>query len=135
MAVACVVLMSAVRAEDKPAGGDQEKIQGTWKIESGFEGAQPLPDEAKNVVIVFEGNKMKMKRGDQERSWTFKLDADKKPKTIDVDMDGKVGKGIYELKGDTLKIAHGEQGDPRPKNFEIMKGTKKSVVVLKRKKA
>jgi uncharacterized protein (TIGR03067 family) len=135
MAMACIILVSAVQAEDKAAGGDQEKIQGTWVLDSGERGGKQIPDEAKGVTLTFEGNKVKVKHGDREMTWGFKLDASKKPKAIDVDMNGKIGKGIYELKGDTLKIAHGEEGDPRPKNFESKEGSNVSVVVLKRKKA
>jgi uncharacterized protein (TIGR03067 family) len=134
LAVVCVVVVSALRAEDKPASGDQEKIQGSWVIESVLHSGRPVP-EAKDHAVVFEGNKMKTKRGDQEVSMAFKLDASQTPKAIDVDMGGQNGKGIYELKGDTLKIAHGELGDPRPKDFESKEGSKASVIVLKRKKS
>ena len=61
------------------------------------------------------------------------VDATKTPKEIDLNMEGQVGKGIYELEGDTLKIAHGEVGDARPKEFPKA-GSGLTVLVLKRAK-
>jgi uncharacterized protein (TIGR03067 family) len=136
IAMACVVLLTAVRAEEKAADGDQQKLQGTWEMVSGQRGGKPIPDDVlKKTTIVIAGNKMTLKRGEQATEMTFKLDPTKKPKAIDVDMEGKEGKGIYMLDGDTLKIAHGELGDPRPKDFSSPEGSNWTVVVLKRKKA
>ncbi len=133
---ACVLLVPALRADDKPGDSDKDKIQGTWEIVKGERGGQPIPEEeAKMIKITFAGDKLKIKHGDQEQEMTFKLHPDRKPKAIDVDMGDKVGKGIYELKGDTLKIAHGEFGDPRPKEFSNKEGSKLHVVVLKRVKS
>jgi uncharacterized protein (TIGR03067 family) len=131
-AFVCVVIGSIVWADDK-ATPDKEKLEGTWKMVSGKRGDQPLPAEAIGTLVTFKGDKMSMKRGDMTITWPFTLDATKKPKEITVDMDGKPGKGIYELQGDTLKIAHGEEGDPRPMDFKG--GGKISIIVLKREKA
>ena len=60
--------------------------------------------------------------------------ADKKPKAIDVDMDGNVGEGIYQLDGDNLKLIHGEAGDPRPTEFVSKEGSRLTLMVLKRSK-
>ena len=65
---------------------------------------------------------------------TFTLDSTKKPKAIDVDMDGTPGVGIYSLEGDTLKICHSEGKDARPTEFATKEGTKNSLLVLKRAK-
>ena len=55
---------------------------------------------------------------------------------VDVEFgDGKVGKGIYELKGDTLKVAHGSKPDsPRPKDFTSKEGSGVLVAEFKRAK-
>jgi len=135
--VVCGLVFSAGLAADEKS--DQDKIQGKWQMESGMRGGKALPDEnVKNTVIVIDGNKMKFTRTvdgkEQTREMTFKLDASKKPKTIDVDIEGKPGLGIYTLDGDTLKICHGEQGDERPTELSSKEGSKVTVVVLKRVK-
>src|SRR5207237_3598683 len=97
-----LTLSAYVAADEK---SDQDKIQGKWKMESGVKGGTPIPDDKKNVTIEFAGNKMKALQDGKEQVFemTFKLDPSKKPKAIDVDMDGKPGLGIYVLDGDTLK--------------------------------
>src|SRR5437016_4035620 len=113
MVLVCgLALSAAATADDKKS--DQDKLQGKWKFESGSRGGKPFPDDiVKTAVFVFDGKTMKMTRTvdgqEQSREMTFKLDPSKKPKAIDVDMDGKPGKGIYSLDGDTLKICHGDE--------------------------
>jgi uncharacterized protein (TIGR03067 family) len=133
--VIVVFFVGAALSQDKAGKTDQDKFQGTWTFVSGERGGKPLPgDDVKDRKITFSGNKMKMKNKDQEREVTFKLNPDKKPKEIDVDFDGQIGKGIYQLDGDTLKVAHGELGDPRPTEFASKADSKVTLVVLKREK-
>ncbi len=114
--------------------GDQEKIQGTWAIVSGERKGKPLPDELiQHIKLIFAGDKLTTKHKDRNTEATFELDSKKTPKEIDLDMDGNVGKGIYQLDGDTLKIVHGEVGDARPKDFPKA-GSGLTVLVLKREK-
>src|SRR5262245_59127791 len=114
----CSLLLAAAEAEEKKPVGDQEKIQGTWALVSGERYGKPLPEEVvKHVKLIFSGNKLTTKTGDRLAEGTFKLDPSKKPKEIDLDVEGNVGKGIYQLDGDTLKLVHGEVGDARPREF------------------
>ncbi len=129
------LLVTTVRAEDKSAKGDKEKIQGTWTIVSGEREGQPLPEEAiKSIKLVFAGDKFTLDHGDRKSEGTFKLAPDKKPKEMDVDMEGQTVKAIYQLDGDTLKVVHGQPGEARPKEFPKKAGSGLSVVTLKRKK-
>ena len=129
----CAALLAAVVvAEDKP---DSEKILGKWEVVSVQRGGRALPDESlKALSFTFEKGKMIMHRGDQKREFAMKLDPTKKPKAIDVDMMGKTGEGIYSLEGDSLKICHGEEGDPRPTEMASKEGTQISLITLKRAK-
>jgi uncharacterized protein (TIGR03067 family) len=134
LVAACSLLPAAAEAEEKKPMGDQEKIQGTWALVSGERGGKPLPDEVvTHVKLIFSGKKLTTKNKDRQTEAAFKLDPNKEPKEIDVDMEGSVGKGIYQLDGDTLKIAHGEVGDTRPKEFPKA-GSGLTVLVLKRDK-
>src|SRR5262249_14318310 len=87
-----------------------KKFQGTWSFESSEAGGQKLPaDELKELILVFEGNKFTVKKGDQVvQVGTEKIDPSKSPKTVDVTITegpekGAVMLGIYEIDGDTLK--------------------------------
>jgi len=137
VSVALVIglLIATAGAEDKSAKGDKDKLQGTWAMVSGERDGKPIPEEAtKNTKVVFAGDKMTIHNKDRKTEGAFKLNTDKKPKQIDVDLGGKQGKGIYQLEGDTLKVAHGEAGAPRPKDFSSKEGSGVTVVVLKRQK-
>ena len=132
--IACGIFIPMTKAADKPAASDVEKIQGTWLLISGERGGKALPPEiTKNITLVFAGDKLTTKNKDRKTEATFKLDATRKPKEIDIDMEGSVGRGIYQLDGDNLKIAHGEVGGPRPTEFpKELSGL--TVLVLKREK-
>lgn len=52
------------------------------------------------------------------RSSRYRIDASGEVRHIDVWYGGKPLKGIYEVKGDTLRVCHVLSGDERPKDFE-----------------
>ncbi len=114
---------------------DREKVQGTWELVAAERNGKPLPDEViQHIRLIFAGDKLKTKHKDRTTEATFKLDSNTTPKEIDLDMDGNVGRGIYQLDGDTLKIVHGEVGDTRPKEFP-KPGSGLTFLVLKRGKS
>ena len=134
LVAACGLLLAADEAREKRPMDDREKIQGTWALVSGERNGKTLPDEAiKHVKLIFSGDKLTTKNKERKTEASFKLDSNKEPKEINVDMEGNVGKGIYQFDGDTLKIAHGEVGDARPKEFPKA-GSGLTVLVLKREK-
>jgi len=96
---------AAVTAQNDSAKEDIAKLQGTWvRVYVDADGkkskdGKKKPGEA--ITLVIKGDKF----GDE----TFKLDPTKSPKHIDlatVDDNGKPLSlpGIYELKGDELKV-------------------------------
>jgi uncharacterized protein (TIGR03067 family) len=115
--------------------GDQEKIQGTWALVSGERNGKPLSYEViQHIKLIFAGDKLTTQQKDHKTEATFKLDPNETPKEIDLDMQGNIGKGIYQLDGDSLKIVHGEVGDARPKDFPKA-GSGLTILVLKREKS
>src|SRR5438046_7786434 len=62
------------------------KFQGAWTFEASEAGGKKLPiDELKGLVLIFEGAKHTVKKGDEVlQVGTQKLDPSKSPKTIDV---------------------------------------------------
>jgi uncharacterized protein (TIGR03067 family) len=94
---------------------DQEKIQGAWQLVSGERAGKALPGEVtRHVRLIFVGDRLTTQHKDRKTEATFKLDPGKSPREIDVDMEGSVGRGIYQLDCDSLKIIHGEVGSARP---------------------
>jgi uncharacterized protein (TIGR03067 family) len=131
------VLVSTSAGQDKAGAGDKDKLKGTWSVTSGKKGGKDVPEDLfKDIKFVFTGDKLTMQGKGKNMEWTLTLDPTKKPKEMDVKFeDGKIGNGIYDLDGDTLKIAHGEIGEPRPTEFVSEEGSNVTVMVLKRDKA
>ena len=130
--------------ESKP---DKELIQGTWKATAASrDGKDRTEQELKDspMLLKFDGDKATLTEGGEQRGGevTFKLNTESKPRQIDVTLpdreDGTKGQvllGIYELKGDTLKICfkRNEDGTPvRPTEFKA--GEKVMTTTLERQK-
>jgi uncharacterized protein (TIGR03067 family) len=114
---------------------DEETIQGIWALVSGERNGKSLPAEViQHIRLIFAGDKLTTQHKDRKTEAAFKLVSNTTPKEIDLDMEGSIGKGIYELGGDFLKIVHGEVGDARPKEFPRA-GSGLTVLVLKREKS
>jgi uncharacterized protein (TIGR03067 family) len=88
------------------------------------------------VEMVFAGDKLTLPIKGELKEVGYKLDPARKPKQIDLLFGkGKTAKGIYLLKGDTLKLCvEKEPGGERPGNFASTAGTTRVLTVLKRKK-
>src|SRR5690242_12093673 len=73
---------------------DQKKLQGTWELTSVAFGGKEIPGGTKDkkVSVIFAGDKLTFKEGDKAEEGTYKIDATKKPKHIDL-TKGKDGKG------------------------------------------
>jgi uncharacterized protein (TIGR03067 family) len=74
------------------------------------------------------------------REFTIKLDSAKKPKSIDLTLTqgvgkGKVGLGIYELDGDTLKLCFPQdENAARPTEFKSTDGSRHGLLTMRRQK-
>jgi RNA polymerase sigma factor (sigma-70 family) len=122
-------------AEEKKA--DKELLQGTWDVvttEKNFPNAR-IPDIKQ---LVFDGEQM---RADDHVMGKFNLDPKQNPKHFDIIPDsgpksvkGMLFQGIYELKGDELKICTRAPGKERPTEFTGKEGSECMLIVLKRAK-
>jgi uncharacterized protein (TIGR03067 family) len=135
------ILVLAAPAPAADGKKDAEKIQGTWTILSMERGGEKGPeDEIKNTKVVIADGLItieEFKKPRKEEKATFKLDPAKNPKTIDITPErGKEGValGIYELKGDTLKLCFTKPGGTRPREFASKAGTEQMLIVLQRDK-
>jgi uncharacterized protein (TIGR03067 family) len=144
-----VVLTSTAFTADAPVQ-DTKLIQGRWKLVSGEYDGRPMPDELikkMDSFLTIEGDKWlddsagKDGKRDIGKN-TFKLDQTKVPKQLDViDAEPEKGQqpdvevGIYEIRGDTLKVCICRPGvKERPKEFKSADRTM-MVRVYKREKA
>ena len=143
----CTLLMTAPGGTGARAGDQADvekelrKFQGTWTFESSEAGGKELPaGELKGLVLIFEGDKHTVKKGDEViQVGRQKLDPSKSPKAIDVTVTeglnkGAVMLGIYEIDGDTLKVCFDEEGKKRPTEFKSVPGSETFVNVHKRAK-
>jgi uncharacterized protein (TIGR03067 family) len=133
------LLLAADKAKDQGAKKAKDDVAGTWSVVSVTIGGQDM-DDAKGDTVTFADGTVKMKGKNGDHEGTYKVRADKKPKQMDFtpsdgDQAGKVRKGIYELKGDTLKVLIAEPDEKRPKDFKNKDGAGLMYVVLKREKA
>jgi uncharacterized protein (TIGR03067 family) len=137
-AMAMVVLCLSARAADDEAKKDQDQLQGDWSLVSGQRDGQDIPEDfAKSLKRNVKGNMTTVTRdGEPLAKGSFTLDPTKKPKTIDIKVEGMdmPVHGIYELEGDTLKICYAAPGEERPKEFAAKAGTGHTFAVWKRDK-
>ena len=133
-------LAFAADAKKDSTKSDQEKFNGVWKAVSGvFEGKE-LPKEAiEKMSLTLKGSKFTLHNGPEKAEGTYKIDASKTPKTIDVthgdgsDKD-KLMLGIYELTDDTYKVCFAAPGEDRPTEFVSKPGSGTRLIVMKREK-
>jgi uncharacterized protein (TIGR03067 family) len=122
-------LLAAVLPAADEDEGDKAKLQGTWKLVAvEKDGGKPQKVTNKSTdyfELKFAGDKVTatFKQGTSEKG-THKIDPSQKPKTINFmpttsDDKGKTLLGIYELKGNTLKMCVAEpEIKKRPKEFK-----------------
>lgn len=115
---------------------DLAKMQGDWMIASMTNNGLKLSDdEAQTLFRTVAGNRYTIFSFNKPVSrGTFKIDATKKPKTIDSTPasskpDSKPMLGIYEFNGDTLKICNAPPGMPRPTDFEAKAGSNQTRII------
>ncbi|MBY0527653.1 MAG: TIGR03067 domain-containing protein [Gemmataceae bacterium] len=132
-AVAFVVLLLGAQAAPK----DEEKFEGSWTVTAAEKrGKKVDEDELKKMKITIKGSTISIGDGKRDESAEFKLDATKKPKTMDI-IPGKEDKpvlGIYDLDGDTLKMCWARPGGERPSKFATDADSNTFLLVLKRAK-
>jgi uncharacterized protein (TIGR03067 family) len=134
--IAALVLAAPTPAEDR------KDIQGTWTVVSAVRAGVKEPDDTiKKLGCVIKDDTMTMlKDGKDVGTWTFKLNPAKSPKAIDATLQLGHGRterpalGIYELKGDELKLCFAQGKGDRPTAFASNPGLAQNLIVLKRQK-
>jgi uncharacterized protein (TIGR03067 family) len=126
-----------IMAADKP-DDDAKAIQGSWQMKHmEEEGEKAPPDQVKDFVFVFDGDKSSMNyQGSVSYEGKFKLDPSATPKQIDIILKEGTMQGIYKLDKDGLMICAPASKDnkTRPKEFATKAGSKTMLMVLERQK-
>jgi uncharacterized protein (TIGR03067 family) len=119
-----VLVLAGASVRGGDATKDQERLQGTWAVKSMRVGGKEVDPPVKETKLTIEGNNWTQTGGKRTERGTYKLDPSKMPKHIDITKKGDKGspvlRGIYSLKGDTLKICVPNKGPegPRPASFD-----------------
>jgi uncharacterized protein (TIGR03067 family) len=137
LAVAVLVSASVVLGQDDATKTDLKRFQGTWKIISIMQGGvEEARGKGEGPTAVISGNEIAFAL--EKKAFlkvTFRLDATKRPRAIDLGLTEEKGfpnKGIYELKGGTLTLCWGGDGQARPTKLASTKKGDERLLVLRR---
>src|SRR5262245_57611119 len=92
-------------------GADKDELQGEWVATSGEMDGKQLPaSEIMGLRLTFKGDTVLSlhpnKNGGKPHEGTYKADSQKSPKQLTIKIVRKTLHGIYEVKGDELKVCN-----------------------------
>jgi uncharacterized protein (TIGR03067 family) len=116
-----------------------EKLAGTWVVVEAEKDGKPL-DRLQDGTLTITNQNFAIKTASGfELKGDLRIDPTKKPKTVEfAHQDGvlrdKTWEGIYELKGDELKLCYSEADTEKPRPTEFKTEDKSGLLsmVLKR---
>jgi uncharacterized protein (TIGR03067 family) len=117
-----------------PADDARELQRGEWKLVSLQQNGVELPKEVLkqvDLLFSFKPDKVVLRSMGQNKEGTYKVDASKRLKEIDITIDKEKALCIFEVNKDKLTLALGQK--ERPKDFKS-KGQDQIVFVLERVK-
>jgi uncharacterized protein (TIGR03067 family) len=135
------VLIAADGSKEDANKKDLEKMQGDWACVSAvMDGQKFSDDDAQSFFRTVKGDEYSLSLFTKTlEKGTFKIDATKKPKTMDgypsyLKDKSKPNLGIYELDGDKLTTCFAQPGKERPTKFESKEGSGQTLAVWEREK-
>lgn len=116
---------------------DLERMQGEWVGVTGVRNGEAIPVEWLAALrLTIKADRYEVKWPDGGDTGSFKLTEAQAPRLMDVTSTGGGGAkvlGIYELMGDTLRVAYGMGGASRPKDFRGSPGSESVSITYRRK--
>ncbi len=144
LVVAAGTLALCVSSALASSGDDAKKaLQGVWVAQSMEADGMPVPPEiVAKIQFSFKAEKLIIKGNHddaREEECTYTLDAKQSPHHLDFtapNQDRPV-QGIYELKGDELKLClrHNSSSEGRPTEFATKADSRLVLLVLKKQKS
>jgi RNA polymerase sigma-70 factor (ECF subfamily) len=126
-------------AQPSKIKSDVEKLQGTWSLVTLEMNGLAVQDNPliQGAKIIVKGDTFTTVSMGATYNGTFKVDATKSPKTIDMTYadgpeKGNTSLAIYELEGDAWKLCIALTGKERPREFAARAGTNHALETLKR---
>jgi uncharacterized protein (TIGR03067 family) len=122
------------------ADADKDELQGVWVAASmEINGERAPAKEVERTRFTFKGEKLVLRHSKDEGKEveaTFKADPKKSPRHLDITIKNKTLHGIYEVKGDQLKVCYetGDKPENRPTKFATNKEEELVLIVFKRQK-
>jgi uncharacterized protein (TIGR03067 family) len=136
-----VVGLVAADAKEDAAAEDLKKMQGDWVVVTMEADGMKIPDDdAQALFRTVKGNEYTVSRYRRViGKGTIKLDATRKPRTIDALPAGAAREakpivGIYEFDGDKLKLCFAPAGKDRPTEFLTTEGSGHTLTVWQRER-
>ncbi len=129
LAVVLLVFLVSGAARLRPndrSRDDKDQLQGEWTVVSGLAG---------KAAVKANDPKLTLKDNEWLMTWsgvkmTFKIDASKNPKELDLFSEQNTWPGIYKLEGDILTFCRSPgAGGERPSDFQ---GGQGMLMVFKR---
>lgn len=132
LATAALCALVVGQPQARAADPDVAALQGKWLVESFAYNGSPVEAMQGATREIKEEKYSLTPTGGDAINGTIKVDSTKKPKQIDLDVNGRTLKGIYEIQGEMLKLCYRLNGDERPTEFES-KPDSGAVLVLHRR--
>jgi uncharacterized protein (TIGR03067 family) len=143
-ATAAALLVVGVGGTGAQDAAGKKQIEGTWELVGVTRGGKDRPADKEKTTITFAAGTMTMKGlskdgGEKQKTAKYAVNTTKTPNWIDIDGDDGEGRkekvlGLYEVKGDTLRLVLGRPEGDRPASLESKEGDKSTVARLKRVK-
>ena len=136
--ILCLLAPATLRSAEAVKG--DKDLDGDWEAVSMIrDGKEGKPPGENKMVVTIKGDAITFKQGDDDHKGTIKVDTSKTPKTMDLMPEdgpakGKTLVGVYEIKGDELRVCHGEPGKDRPAELSSKEGSGLMLITFKRVK-
>jgi uncharacterized protein (TIGR03067 family) len=138
--VICLVFIAA-NPSTPALKAEVQRLEGTWTVVAMHAKGKPLP--AKGIpfrkIVFAENKKVAEKEGKGCAVFSYRLDLEKSPKTIDAAEQGDRPRkitlyGVYQLKGETMRLCLSDSMKDRPTDFRTAPESNAILLELKRAK-
>ena len=139
IALAVHLTSAALLYADDPPKGDKD-LDGTWEQTAVVHEGEDQPAAGGDkLVVTIMGDSITFTVGKDVETGKLKIDAGKKPKVADLvpgdgPQKGITIPGVYEIKGDELRVCSSDPGKDRPTELSSKKSSGWTLTTLKRVK-